>query len=369
MSIGSLYPAAVSIYNSIQDILCAVAKGCGEVGAQRPITPEESSKYPMPEIRKFVSGRCRSLLALATILLTLTGHAGPAQSQDSLRAAAVVNDDIISLLDLSMRIRLAILGAGVKDTPESRGRIAQQVLRRLIDERLQMQEAERLDISVPDGEVAQAIESLAKQNDMAKEDFLNLLRKRSILPSSLADQIRAQIAWQSVVRQRWSSRVKISPEEVDEIVARISGDENELLRRLAEIALTVETAQQEDRIAANANRLVEQLRGGANFAGLARQFSQSATAKLGGDLGWIRDGQLPEELSAVVATMNPGDISSPIRTVSGYTILLLREEKQGSEEDIDREKITENLRSQRVERLAQRSLNELRRSANVDIRI
>ncbi len=323
----------------------------------------------MREILKSLPRRCRHAFALAALFLALAAPAGPAHSQDSLRAAAVVNDDMISLLDLSMRIRLAILGAGVKDTAETRSRIAQQVLRRLIDERLQLQEADRLDISVSDREVQEAIASLAEQNKMSREDFLDLLRKRSILPSSLADQIRAQLAWQSVVRQRWNPRVKVSPEEVDEIVERISGDGNEQLRRLAEISLTVETAQQESQVSANADRLVEQARAGANFAGLARQFSRSATANLGGDLGWVRDGELPEELRGVVTTMKPGEISSPIRTVSGFTILLLREEKQSTSADIDREKITENLRSQRLDRLAQRSLHELRRSANVDIRI
>ena len=88
--------------------------------------------------------RLGSLGLIAILLYVAVPHDyAAAQKADALRAAAVVNDEVVSVLDLVMRTRLVILGSGVEDTPEMRRRIARQVLRRLIDERLQMQEAER----------------------------------------------------------------------------------------------------------------------------------------------------------------------------------------------------------------------------------
>ena len=73
-------------------------------------------------------------IILVSWLLALGLHA--AAAQDMMRAAAVVNDEVISMLDLDMRARLAILSTGQKDTAELRDRIAPQVIRGLIDERL-----------------------------------------------------------------------------------------------------------------------------------------------------------------------------------------------------------------------------------------
>ncbi len=303
----------------------------------------------------------------------LIAAAGPlkrdAQAQDALRAAAVVNDEVISILDLLMRVRLAILGAGIEDTPETRNRIARQVLGRLIDERLQQQEAERLDIDVTDSQMDLALESLARQNKMTREELFDALNKRSIYPSALLDQVRAQLVWQIVVQRSLTPKITIREDEIDEIVARISANQGELEHRVAEITLGVETALQEEEVRQNAARLVEQIRAGASFVGLAREFSQSATANLGGDLGWVKGGELPDNLNRVLASMQPGQVSDPIRTLTGFTILLLVEQRQSAAVQVDRDKIEEGLKKQRANQLAQRTLWELRRSANVDIRI
>ncbi len=74
--------------------------------------------------------------------------------------------------------------------------------------------------------------------------------------------------------------------------------------------------------------MVEQLQKGAPFQALARQFSQSVTAANGGDLGWIRAGQSSVEIEAAIGKLNPGELSQPIRSISGYHIMLLRERRQ-----------------------------------------
>ena len=302
--------------------------------------------------------------ALISLLPVSTSHA-----QDAFRPAAVVNDEVISVLDLAMRVRLAIVGAGVRDTQEARRRLTPQVLNGLINERLQLQEAERLDISITDDQVAAALQQIATQNNMTEGQFLGMLRNRGIIPTTLIDQIRAQIAWQTVIQRRLRPTIAISNEEIQEVVSRLEARQGSVQRRISEIFVAVESAAKEDEALANANRLLEQLRAGANFSGLARQFSQSSTARLGGDLGWVRDGELAEELNTALFQMGPGDISAPIRTPSGFYILLLRDMRKDENNVVDRTRIERNLTDQRVNQLAQRSMQELRRTANVDVRI
>ncbi|MEQ9608466.1 MAG: peptidylprolyl isomerase [Kiloniellaceae bacterium] len=309
------------------------------------------------------------VLGLASVLAAgAPADAARAQS-DLFRPAAVVNDDIISVLDLAMRVQLAVVAAGVEDTQEVRRRLTPQVLRSLIDERLQMQEAKRLDISVTDLQVAGALEQIAQQNSMTEGQFLTMLRNRGIIPTTLIDQIRAQIAWQAIIQRRLRPNVVITPEEIEEVASRLTARRGAVERRVAEIFIPIESTAREAEAKANAERLFEELRQGANFAGLARQFSQSGTASLGGDLGWIRDGEMEEELNSVLAQMGPGEVSVPIRTVSGYHILFLRDMRKNEGQDIDRGRIEETLTNQRLDQLAQRSLQDLRRAANVGVRI
>lgn len=252
----------------------------------------------------------------------------PAAAQDMLRAAVVVNDEIISALDLDMRLKLAIFATGQPDSAQLRNRLTPQVIRALIDERLQAQEAERLGITVSDAEVEKAAREIAQRNNVTYEQFAKVLEDRGIIPSAFLDQVRGQLTWNALITRRLRPSVEVSEEEVDDIVRRITASRGLKQRRVSEIFLAVDTALQEDEVRANAERLIEQLRAGADFPALARQFSESASAARGGDLGWVQEGQLPEELDAMLARMRPGTMSRPVRTLSGYHILLLRQERE-----------------------------------------
>jgi len=261
------------------------------------------------------------------LVLGLLASGQVSQAQDTLSAAAVVNDEVISMLDLAMRSRLAVLAAGQPVTPENMDRLQPQVLRALIDERIQSQEAERLDIKIDEKQIDAAFVHIASQNNMAPEQFAATLQRNSILPSSLKEQLRVGLAWDSVVRRRLRSNIAISEEEVDEVVARMINSRDKPEVHLAEIFLAVDNVLQEDDVRVSAERLFEQLRGGARFDALARQFSEAATASVGGDLGWLRVSQLPEELAKAVEKLRPGQIAGPVRTLSGYYIVYLQEER------------------------------------------
>src|ERR1051326_6663582 len=88
---------------------------------------------------------------------------------------------------------------------------------------------------------------------------------------------------------------------------------NEPQSRVAEIFLAVDNPAQDEEVRRLAERLSQQMRQGARFSAVAQQFSQSATAGVGGDIGWVRPDQLPPELSKAVTQLRPGELSPPIR--------------------------------------------------------
>ena len=271
----------------------------------------------------------RKILAFVLLALFIAApRAAPAQ--DSLRIAAVVNDDVISQLDLAVRERMVMNGSHLPDTPEARSRLAPQVLRGLIDERLKMQEAQRLGIKIPDRDVDQQIKVIAGENKMSPADFEAALQQNGILIDSLRTQIRAELAWVRVIQRRLRPSVTISDEQIDEAMAELKATANQPEYLLAEIFLSVDSPAQESEVRQSAERLVDQVHQGAGFSAVARQFSQSSTAAGGGDLGWVRLGQLDRALDAVLPTLKKGDISQPIRSLGGFHIIYLRDVRQGN---------------------------------------
>jgi peptidyl-prolyl cis-trans isomerase SurA len=246
-----------------------------------------------------------------------------------MRIAAVVNEDVVSALDLVSRMQMVMLSSNIPDTPELRERMGRQVLRSLIDEKLQMQEAKRQNVTVTDSDVDKALQQIAQQNNMSTEQLTGLLKSRGIGRSALVDQVKATLLWSKLVRRQAAQTVEVSDEEIDEAVKRARENAKEPQTRIAEIFLTADNPAQSEEVRRFAERLSQEMRRGARFSAVARQFSQAASAPVGGDMGWLRADQLPAELASAVARLNPGDLSAPIPYGGGYYLLLVLDRRLG----------------------------------------
>lgn len=249
---------------------------------------------------------------------------GSVTNQD--RIAAVVNENVITTSDIEARMKLAFLSSGLPDTPDVREHILPQILRGLIDEQLQTQEAKRLDVSVSKEEIDKALEAIGRDNHIPG-DMRMFLQEKGASPQALEDQIRAGLAWNKVIQRELRSRVDVGDDEIETAIARIRANAGKQEFLVNEIFLAVDNAKDEDQVHQAAENLVQQIKHGANFAAVARQFSQSTGAASGGDIGWIQEGQLPSELNNALITMAPQTVAGPIRSANGYHILALREKR------------------------------------------
>lgn len=247
-------------------------------------------------------------------------------SSSSDKIAAVVNENIISTADIQDRIKLAIISSGLPDTLPVRQRLLPQILRGLVDEQLQLQEAKRLDVTIPEDDINQALVRIARDNNM-QGDIKTFITQRGGSPIALIDQIRAALSWGKVIQRELRPRVEVGDDEVDAAVERLRENVGKEEYLVNEIFLPVDSPKDEDQVNQFAHNLVEQLRGGTNFAAIARQFSQSTSAATGGDIGWILKGQLPLELNKALTLLDVNAVTDPIRSSSGYHILGLREKR------------------------------------------
>jgi peptidyl-prolyl cis-trans isomerase SurA len=269
----------------------------------------------------------RSLLIAIAALMGLMLGLQPARAAVEQRIVAVVNDEVISAQDLNERLQLVTLTSGISDSEQARARLAPQVLRSLIEESLQLQEAERLGITVEDAEIQQALANIAERNRMTVETMQRFLAQNGINSATLLGQVRAQIAWVKVVNREIVPRVTVTVDQLEMAVEEARRNEGEPEYLLSEIVLPVDSPAQAQTVAEDAARLVQTLREGASFESLAAQVSAAASAERGGDVGWVRSSALPGELRDTLEGMRENEISDPIPSPVGYYIFWLRERR------------------------------------------
>lgn len=280
----------------------------------------------------------KTFLALKIVifigLLVITTMLAASISAQQQRIAAIVNDDVISRQDVENRLDFVVGISSLANTREVRQNLLSYVIQSLIDEHIKVQYARNIQLEVSDTEILDAIRVLEKQNGLSPGDFANLIEHRHLDRTTAINRVRSEVAWYKVIQHTMRSQVRVGEDEINAVLhsLRVEADLPQSL--LSEIFLPVDDLTREEGTRILAERLVEQLRTGADFKATARQFSQTTSAATGGDLGWVVQGQLASEAEKVLVHMQPGELSIPIRTQSGYVILLLRERHYGNQETL-----------------------------------
>ncbi|MDA0340607.1 MAG: peptidylprolyl isomerase [Proteobacteria bacterium] len=281
-------------------------------------------------------GLLRALPFAALLAFT----AADAMAQDLQRIAAVVNDKIISVRDLDNRTDLVVKVSKLPNTQQTHSRLHPQILRLLIEEQLQLQEAERLSIVVSDRDLDIGKGLMETRFRVPKGSFDQFFDAKGIDAESALAQIRASIAWTKLVQRRFANISEVSEEEIDEVVDQFERNMGKPQFLAAEILLPVDDPADENQVRQLAQRLLEEIQKGGNFNAIAQQFSASASAVRGGQIGWISPGQLASELEGPLTALKSGEVSAPIRTLLGYHILKLEKRRILSVADPLKAKVT-----------------------------
>jgi len=262
--------------------------------------------------------------------------AAPAPAPLSESVAAVVNDDIISSYDLMQRMRLLMATSGMQPTQENLPQIEQEALRSLIDERLQMQELRRVEkqqkitIISTDKEVDEQVADIAQANKMTAEQLKQSLVQQGIGLETWRAQLRADSSWQAWIQGRYGSRLRIGEDQIKAYQRRLAESAAKPQYQISEVFLDASRVGGMEVAMNGAAQLITQMQQGAPFAAVARQFSGSATAANGGDVGWVSQGEMPPEVDAALEQLRPGQLSRPIQVKDGVYIIYLRDKRAGS---------------------------------------
>ena len=257
------------------------------------------------------------------IILTFLSSA---YSQDEeielINIVAVVNDEAITLTDLINRLDLIIISSNLPNTNVTRENLADQVLQTLINEKLNYQEAKKLNINVSDSEIKKSINVIEKRNSLPENSLIQTLSENRISPSAIIEQVKAQITWEKIISKIIRPRIKVTENEINNEINIMKSNEEKNEYKYSEIFLNFDQLQKKQKIINTILKIREQL-DTKNFSEIANQMSQSSSAKFGGQVNWTVESSVPKAILETISNMNKDKISEPIVTNTGVFIIKL----------------------------------------------
>ncbi len=243
------------------------------------------------------------------------------------KPTAIVNDAVITGTDVEHRMALIISANELKLNAEEREALRVQILSQLVDETLQLQEAKAADIKINPAEVDNGFARIAGRFQRPVAEMRSYLRSIGSSERSLRRQIEAEIAWRRFLQRRMAP-VNISDAEVQSILKRLETQKGTSEFHIKEIYLTA-TAEREQQVLSEARALMEEIKTGKRrFEDIALARSEASTRGVGGDLGWVKPGTLPESLAQAASEMEPNQLAGPIEVPGGYSLLYLVDKRQ-----------------------------------------
>ncbi len=278
--------------------------------------------------------------ALIAFLFSAVSIGAIAQVEILDRVVAIVDEDVV--LESEVQQRLAsiytqVQKSGTQLPPQEI--LTQQVLERLISERLQLSMGYSAGIRITDEEINDALNRIAASNQLTMEQYVEQIHSSGSTLSAVREDIRSEMILSRVQQGFVMRRINISSQELDNF---LSSEEGRFMTspdvNIGHILLPVPSGtstSEANTILERAQDLLSQIQSGTDFKQLAIANSADQTALQGGDLGWRKMAQLPGVFIEAVEELEPGSVSEPIRSDAGFHLVKLYERRGGGEQLVE----------------------------------
>ena len=241
--------------------------------------------------------------------------------------------------------------------------LRQQIIDKMADEELIRQEAQNLKIEAEENEIKNAIEIIALQRKQNPAQFRFFFIQHGLSFDNYIRQIETEVLWSKIMTEILRSRVKVSDVEIREFFEQHKFDTDVRKFLIAEILIS--SGKNADQLA---EKLVLELRHGANFNDIVRQFSSSFTAENSGKIGWVSQGDIDVKVYNAISKMGKGGYSEPVLLNDGYHIFKLLDAKvetKISDHDLNTAKTA--IFNRKLQIMAKGYLMDLRKKAFIEI--
>ena len=285
-------------------------------------------------------------ISICCIVFSNTLLIEQAQSKELIdKVAIIVDDQAILESDIDRRLQeLELQIAQRSSQAPPRHVLVPQLIERMILESIQNHMADRFQIQVSDSEVNKALTQIAQRQNQDLNEFLQELKAKGQSTSSLREQIENELKHYQLQQRVLSNRVQVTQKEVDEFLQSKEALENQnieyklrhILLQISERAKPEDVQQRQDQ----ANAIITAIKNGENtFEQSAIAISNDSFALKGGDMGWRRISQVPARFTKALLNLSPGEMAKPIRSPSGFHILMLEDTRGEETVMVERAKI------------------------------
>ena len=247
------------------------------------------------------------------------------------RIVAVVNNEVITRGALDERIRFVTLQLKQQGTPlPTREELERQTLERMITGRVQLQVAKETGLRVDDAELDRAIQRIAQENKLSVQELRATLEKDGMPFPRFREDIRDEIILARLREREVDNRVVVTEGEIDNFISTQAQSKRDEEYNISHILVTVPENASPEQIQARrgrAEQALEQLKAGVDFRQVAASFSEAPDALQGGAIGWREASRLPSLYLEAVKTLQPGALSTLLRSANGFHIVRVNERR------------------------------------------
>ncbi len=308
-----------------------------------------------------------SLIALAPLAIPL------ASAEVIERIVAIVNNEIISMTDIS-RYADRLRNRGLTDDlliPDDATRQAvlqdrEKLLQKMIDEKLIDSEVKRQNLQVAIERVEQEIRTIARRNNVTREQLQEELKRQGVSVSQYQDFIKTGLERQSLMEKAVTSKIKITDQDVLNYYAQHNkGPEAQLFEFTLAHAVFLKAKDVTSKARSRAELFEKRLKSDGNFEKLAGEMSEDPNFEAGGKFGTFRSGELVQALEQAVKNLSSGDVSGIVESPEGFHILKVLDKKLIPDPrfEQERDKISQVLYDAAYKRQLQSWLEQLRQDA------
>ena len=328
--------------------------------------------------RKYLSLSCLRVWWLAGMVVLGLWTVGVVRAEEIVdRIVAVVNDEIITYLELQQQLKpyeekIQTMGYAEDEERQMLYKVKNDIIQKLIDEKLADQEIKKNKITVSEAEIDASIERIKASRMWSDEDLRTALKMEGMTLQELRQNLKDQALRSRLVGLEVSSKIVITKEDVqayyDDHTEEYGG---ELQYHLRNIIIMISLEEVDGRAAARTkiDMVMQKLEDGESFETLAQEFSDSSLAQKGGDLGKIQYDDFSPQIKKALDGLVPGDHTAILDTDQGYQIFYIEEivMEGGKSFEAASPEIEELLYNAAVDKNYAEWLENLKRQAHIKI--
>lgn len=244
---------------------------------------------------------------------------------------ASVNSEAITTFDLSERIKLVLKSLNLEDNIENRDSVRDRVLELLIIERLKKDEATKASLDYTEEELIDFASQMYKFPKKKFDDFKKYIVDADIDIDVVLAQLSTELLWKKFSHQKFSSIITINKLEVENLLKSYNKKKYGNQFNFSEILIANTNSADWSKSKKRMKKIISLLDSGVSFSTLASKFSDSATAENDGNLGWVSEHSLKDDIKIIIQQMEVGEVVGNIKTNNGFKILKLIDKKKTGE--------------------------------------